>query len=95
MYNALHCDLGVGEAVLLPEEETQRRWQETTSQWPIMHGVLKGVSRDQMMGRHKANHIQVVYATDEEKAHQACRVKAAALATLGIQVHFCGDVRLS
>ncbi len=95
MDNALHCDLGVGEAVLLPEEETQRRWQETTSQWPIMHGVLKGVSRDQMMGRHKANHIQVVYATDEEKSHQACRVKAAALATLGIQVHFCGDVRLS
>jgi len=95
MDNALHCDLGVGEAVLLPEEETQRRWQETTSQWPIMHGVLKGVSRDQMMARHKANHIQVVYATDEERAHQACRVKAAALATLGIQVHFCGDVKLN
>lgn len=95
MDNALHCDLGVGEAVLLPEEETQRRWQETTSQWPIMHGVLKGVSRDQMMARHKANHIQVVYATDEERAHQACRVKAAALATLGIQVHLCGDVKLN
>lgn len=95
MDNALHCDLGVGEAVLLPEKETQRRWQETTSQWPIMHGVLKGVSRDQMMARHKANHIQVVYATDEERAHQACRVKAAALATLGIQVHFCGDVKLN
>ena len=95
MDNALHCDLGVGEAVLLPEEETQRRWQETTSQWPIMHGVLKGVSRDQMMARHKANHIQVVYATDEERAHQACRVKAAALAALGIQVHFCGDVKLN
>ena len=95
MDNALHCDLGVGEAVLLPEEETQRRWQETTSQWPIMHGVLKGVSRDQMMARHKANHIQVVYATDEERAHQACRVKAADLAALGIQVHFCGDVKLN
>jgi hypothetical protein len=26
------------------------------------------------------------------KAHKACRVKAAALAELGIQVHFCGDV---
>ena len=88
----LHCDLGVGESVALPEAETQRRWQATTSQWPIMHGVLKGVNRDQMMARHKANHIHVVYATDEHAAHRACRIKAATLAELGIQVHLCGDV---
>ncbi|MFM6976567.1 MAG: fucose isomerase [Sphingobacteriaceae bacterium] len=90
----LHCDLGVGEVLDLPEEETQRRWNATTSQWPIMHGVVKGVSQNQMMARHKANHIQVVYATDEAMAHQACRIKAAALAELGIRVHFCGDVQL-
>lgn len=90
--NALHCDLGVGQAVQLPEAETQRRWQETTPQWPIMHATLKGVSRDQMMARHKANHIQVVYAADEAQAHAACRIKAAALAEMGLQVHFCGDV---
>jgi L-fucose isomerase-like protein len=90
--NELHCDLGVGEVVKLPEEETQRRWNETTPQWPIMHGVLKGVSRDQMMAKHKANHIHVVYATDEAQAHKACRIKAAALAELGLQVNFCGDV---
>ncbi|KAA9339484.1 fucose isomerase [Hymenobacter busanensis] len=90
--NALHCDLGVGEAVALPEAETQRRWQETTPQWPIMHATLKGVSRDQMMARHKANHIQVVYAADEAQAHQACRIKAAALAEMGLTVHFCGAV---
>lgn len=95
MDNTLHCDIGVGEVVLLPEEETQRRWKETTPQWPIMHAVLKGVSKDQMMGRHKANHIQVVYATDVEKAQQACRVKAATFATLGIIVHLCGDVKLN
>jgi hypothetical protein len=88
----LHCDLGVGEVVTLPSTETQRRWQETTPEWPIMHAVLRGVSRDQMMARHKANHIQVVYAPYEAKAHQACRIKAAALAELGIEVHFCGDV---
>ncbi|MES2447415.1 MAG: fucose isomerase [Bacteroidota bacterium] len=90
----LHCDLGVGEVVALPNDETQRRWNETTSEWPIMHAVLKGISRDQMMARHKANHIQVVYANYEASAHEACRIKAAALDELGITVHFCGEVNL-
>jgi len=92
MDDALHCDLGVGEVVALPEAETNRRWQETTYQWPIMHGLLKGVSRDQLMARHQSNHIHVVYCTDADTAAMACRVKAAALSELGIQVHFCGDV---
>lgn len=92
--SALHCDLGVGEVVALPIEETNRRWNETTPEWPIMHAVLKGISRDQMMARHKANHIQVVYANYEASAHEACRVKAAAMDELGITVHFCGDVNL-
>ncbi|OUJ73526.1 fucose isomerase [Hymenobacter crusticola] len=95
MDGKLHCDLGVGEAVALPEAETQRRWQETTPQWPIMNATLKGVSRDQMMARHKANHIQVVYATDEASAQRACRIKAAAMAELGLEVHFCGAVELA
>src|SRR6478609_10092571 len=90
--NALHCDIGVGEVVKLPDAETQRRWNETTPQWPIMHAVLKGVSRDQLMARHKANHIHVVYATDEASAHKACIIKAAALNELGLKVHFCGDL---
>lgn len=90
--NKLYADVGVGEVVALPEVETQRRWNETTPQWPIMHGVIKGVSRDQMMAKHKANHIQVVYTTDEATAHKACRIKAAAFAELGIEVNFCGDV---
>jgi hypothetical protein len=92
MNNELHCDIGVGESVLLPEAETQRRWNLTTPQWPIMNATLKGVSRNQLMARHKANHIQVVYATDENQANRACRIKAAALQELGIVVHFCGDV---
>ncbi|RKR84343.1 hypothetical protein BDD43_4577 [Mucilaginibacter gracilis] len=92
MDNQLHADMGVGESVLLPEAETNRRWQATTPQWPIMNAVLKGVSRDQMMGRHKANHIHVVYTTGQASAHQACRIKAAAFAELGIKVHICGDV---
>jgi hypothetical protein len=92
MDDKLHCDLGVCESVSLPEKETERRWRETTPQWPIMHAVLKGISRDQMMARHKANHINVVYAPSQKQAHRACRIKAAMLAELGIEVHLCGDV---
>lgn len=92
MEGALHCDLGVAEVVELPREETERRWKETTPQWPIMHAVLKGITRDQMMARHKANHIQVVYAPSEKQAHRACRIKAAALAALGLKVHLCGTI---
>ncbi len=93
MNGRLHCDIGVGNAVKLPEKETERRWKLTSPQWPIMHAVLSGVTRDQMMARHKSNHVQVVYAPSEREAHRACRIKAAALAELGIEVHLCGGVQ--
>lgn len=95
MDGKLQADIGVAEVVKLPEEETNRRWSETTPQWPIMHTVLKGVTRDQMMARHKSNHIQVVYCPNEKQAHRAARIKAAALAELGLETHLCGDVKLS
>ncbi len=95
MDGKLHCDLGVARVVELPAEETERRWRETTPQWPIMHAVLNGITRDQMMARHKSNHIQVVYAPNEKQAHRACRTKAAMLAELGLEVHLCGDVALA
>ncbi len=95
MNDQLHCDLGVGKAVTLNQTESNRRWQLTTPQWPIMHAILDGVTRDQFMARHKANHIHVVYTTDLATTHKACRIKAAALAGLGIQVHFCGNVDLN
>jgi hypothetical protein len=82
MDGKLQCDLGVAEVVKLPEAETQRRWRETTPPWPIMHAVLQGVTRDQMMARHKSNHIQVVYTPNKTQADRACRIKAAALAEL-------------
>ena len=62
MDGVLHADIGRASVVELPLAETERRWQATTPQWPIMHAVLHGVSRDQMMARHKANHLNVVYA---------------------------------
>jgi len=94
MGGKLHCDLGVARVVKLPEKETERRWRETTSQWPIMHAVFDGISRDQMMARHKSNHIQVVYAPNGKDARRAARIKAAAMAELGLEVHLCGDVHL-
>ena len=90
----LHCDLGTARVVKLPEKETARRWNETTPQWPIMHTVFDGITRDQMMARHKSNHIQVVYAPNAKQAHRAARIKAAAMAELGLEVHLCGDVDL-
>jgi hypothetical protein len=48
-----------------------------------------------MMARHKANHIHVVYAPSAKQAHRACRIKAAMLAELGLEVHLCGNVALA
>ncbi|MGQ9850608.1 MAG: fucose isomerase [Aggregatilineaceae bacterium] len=94
MGGALHVDLGRAHVVKLPDAETQRRWQLTTPQWPIMHAVLHGVSRDQMMARHKANHVQVVYAPSAEAADRALAAKAAMFHAMGLQVHLCGDVHV-
>ena len=92
MDGALHADLGLASVVELPQEETERRWQATTPQWPIMHAVLKGVNRDQMMARHKANHLNVAYAPTAQDAKNALIAKAAMFAEMGIDVHLCGDV---
>ncbi len=88
----LKFDTGLGAAVALPDAETQERLDLTTPQWPIMHAVLHGVTRDRMMARHKANHIQVAYAPDAETARRALHVKAAAMHGLGLEVSLCGEV---
>ncbi len=86
----LCMDIGRAEVVPLPAEETRRRLEATTKQWPIMHAVTYGVSRDQMMARHKANHVQVAYAGDAAGADRAALLKAAVARNLGIEVSFCG-----
>jgi hypothetical protein len=88
--NKLKMDLGRAGVIKLPEAETQRRWDATTSQWPIMHAVTYGMSRDQFMARHKANHIQVVYAKTPEDADRALLAKAAMAAAMGMEVAICG-----
>jgi hypothetical protein len=92
MDGAVHADLGRATAVELPEVETKRRWDATTPEWPIMHAILHGITRDQMMARHKANHINVAYAPTPEDADKALAAKAAMMIEMGIEVHFCGDV---
>ncbi len=91
---ALHVDLGRGTVLELPEEESERRLNATNPQWPIMHAVLHGVNRNQLMARHKANHISVVYAPDAETADNGLVAKAAMFVELGVQVHLCGEVNL-
>jgi hypothetical protein len=86
----LRMDLGRAGVVALPEEETRRRWRATTPQWPIMHAVTYGVTRDQMMARHKANHIQVAYANSATEADRALMAKAAMAEAMGMKVALCG-----
>jgi hypothetical protein len=86
----LKMDLGRAKVITLPQAETERRWKETTVQWPIMHAVTYGVTRDQMMARHKANHIQVAYANSAKEADLALYTKAALAAELGLEVSVCG-----
>jgi len=85
-------DTGIGEVVELPREETEDRWKLTTSQWPIMHAVLPGISRDQMMAKHQSNHIQVAYAPTRKDAIRAMSAKAGAMRKLGMEVNICGHV---
>ena len=86
----LRMDIGRGRAVELPPEEVERRSRATNYEWPIMHAVLDGVTRDQMMARHKANHVQVVYTTDGAGADLALNTRAALASALGLEVSLCG-----
>jgi hypothetical protein len=89
--SALHVDIGRGTVVSLPQAETERRWRETTPPWPIVHAVLHGVTQNQMMARHRANHVNIAYAPSAEVAEKALATKAAMFAELGVTVHLCGD----
>ncbi|MHC4199461.1 MAG: fucose isomerase, partial [Planctomycetota bacterium] len=57
---------------------------------PIMHAVTYGVTRDQFMAKHKSNHVNLVYATDQKSADAAMFARAAMVEALGIKVNFCG-----
>lgn len=88
--NALHMDIGRAQSVSLSNKESARRSNATTPEWPMMHCVLNGVTRNQMMARHRANHIQVAYANSADEADQVVAVKAELARQLGISVNLCG-----
>ncbi len=90
---ALHLDIGRGGVRKLPAAETRRRLDATTPQWPIMHAVIYGVSRDQLMAKHQANHIQVAYAQDARAADACLFAKASFARALGMKVNVCGALR--
>lgn len=89
---ALHVDIGLGSVVDLPKEETERRWRQTTPQWPCVSTIFDGVSRDSFMARHRANHVNIAYASSADEAAKALAVKAAMFYALGVKVHLCGAV---
>ena len=86
----LKIDIGRGKVVSLPQQEVDRRWSITTSQWPQVNTILYGVNRDQLMARHKSNHIQLAYAPSAKDADLALAAKAAAFNALGVEVFICG-----
>jgi hypothetical protein len=55
-----------------------------------MNVILHGVTRDQFMGRHRANHVNVAYAPSAEEADKVLAAKASMFASLGIHMHLCG-----
>jgi hypothetical protein len=89
-HDRLCVDLGRATSVSLPEEETNRRWREVNTQWPIMHVVLHGVDQNQFMATHPSNHINVAYASTSEEADRALAAKATMFFEMGLEVHVCG-----
>jgi len=89
-HGKLQVDIGRLSAITLPEEETRRRWKEVTPQWPIMHALLHGVTQNQFMARHPANHVNVAYAPSAEAADKALAAKATMMHEMGLEVHLCG-----
>ena len=90
----LHVDIGRGTVVELPAEETARRWKNTTSQWPLVSAIFRGITRDAFMARHRANHVSIAYAPDAASAAKALAVKAAMFHEMGVKVHLCGEIQL-
>ena len=90
----LHAEFGREALVELPVEEIARRWNCTTSQWPMVNAVFHDITRNGFMARHRGNHVNIAYATDSSSANRALAVKAAMLHEMGVKVYLCGRVNL-
>jgi len=88
--NQLKAEPWPRTVVELPLAEVERRWALTTPQWPIMNAVLHGVDRNQLMARHKSNHIQVAYAEKCGQCERALLAKAVAFRNSELKLIFAG-----
>lgn len=55
-----------------------------------MNAVQHGVDHNQLMARHKSNHVQVAYGDDGASADLALMAKAVAFREMGMEVSICG-----
>lgn len=85
-YGEIGLDCGTGVVVELPEEETRRRLECTTREWPVAMVHIPGYDRDRLMSSHRSNHITICYG-------DICEELAAAASNLGIKVNVVGDAR--
>ncbi|MCL5261514.1 MAG: fucose isomerase [Gammaproteobacteria bacterium] len=58
--NKLWMDIGIGEALKLPEQIRDELWKGTNSEWPFMAADL-GISQETLMAHYLSNHIAVAY----------------------------------
>lgn len=86
----LSADVGVGRVLELPLDETLRRQNATSPEWPIVHATLHGVDRDQLISHHHSNHIQLAYVDEAADPFEVARMKAAVFSSIGIVSHLCG-----
>ena len=88
--NRLKADLGRATVVELPPEEVARRWQATTSQWPMMNaGAARRDARPDDGTSQSRSHSSA-YGKDVVISDTALMAKAAAFRELGIEVYLCG-----
>ncbi|WP_257285546.1 hypothetical protein [Endozoicomonas sp. SESOKO1] len=87
----VHMHIGTGTAFELPQEEFQRRLDNTTREWPLMNCVLDGVGRDDLMAGHQSNHISVAYVP-EENLKEVVQAFIAQALTQNMRVHVAGNI---
>jgi hypothetical protein len=85
-FGKIGMDLGTGEVLALPENETKRRLSCTSEEWPIANLHMPGYDRDQLMSSHKSNHITICYGNILQEL-------ASTAEKIGVEVSVVGDAR--
>jgi len=85
-FDRIAMDCGTGEALDLPNEETRRRLDCTTREWPIANVHIPGYGRDQLMSSHRSNHITICYGNILQEL-------ASTAKHIGLDTNIVGDAR--